>query len=217
MSKQSIWVFLKQRTTLSDEAIAGIMGNFEAESNCEACRLQGDFTADRSKSKAYAQAVMTGAKSAEAFAQDAQGWGLAQWTFWSRKEGLLNACRSRGVNIDDETSQLEWFLIEMQQGEYSACWQQLLSCRDIYSAADVVCRKYEKPAVCNVQYRATKGQEIYNQFHNTPAPDPAPAPAPEPQPIPDNSLRQILIEYLEADIAVKQNILLELKGGAGYG
>ena len=217
MSKQSIWFFLKQRTTLSDEAIAGIMGNFEAESNCEACRLQGDFTADRSKSKAYAQAVMTGGKSADGFARDACGWGLAQWTFWSRKQNLLSCCQSYGVNIDDETAQLEFFLAEIQQGEYAGAWRQLLQTKDIYTAAKIVCEQYEKPAVCNNQARANFGQQIYNQYHNMPVPDPEPTPGPEPTPTPtptpsgDKALLQEWIADLEAEKQCLQNKINSLK------
>lgn len=161
MSKESIWSFLKNRTTLSDEAIAGIMGNFEAESNCEACRLQGDFTSDRSKSKAYAQATMAGSNN---FVRDSQGWGLAQWTYWSRKQNLLSCCQSYGANIDDESAQLEFFLAEMQN-EYVSTWKLLLNTKDIYTAAKLVCEQYERPAVCNNKVRANYGQQIYNQFH----------------------------------------------------
>ena len=44
MSKKTIWEYLKAKG-FSDIAAAAIMGNMEAESNCIAVRLQGDFTA----------------------------------------------------------------------------------------------------------------------------------------------------------------------------
>lgn len=200
MSKATIWNYLKQRTELSDEAIAGIMGNFEAESNCEPCRLQGDFTADRSKSKAYAQATMAGTNN---FVRDSQGWGLAQWTYWSRKQNLLSCCQSYGVNIDDETAQLEFFLVEMQT-EYVGAWRQLLGTKDIYTAAKIVCEQYEKPAVCNTQARANFGQQIYNQYHGKDVtPDPAPAPAG------DNITQAIKLIRQALDLLVNSS----LKGG----
>ena len=42
--EEKIWRWLRSRTGLPECAVAGIMGNFEAESNCEPCRVQGDMT-----------------------------------------------------------------------------------------------------------------------------------------------------------------------------
>ena len=164
MSKETIWRYLKQNTKLPDVSIAGIMGNMEAESNCESCRLQGDFSVDRTTSKAYAQMVNNGTYTS--FANDAKGWGLAQWTFNSRKQNLLSSCKSQGKGIEDEEAQLAFMLAEMQS-EYPATWKALLSAQDIATAAYVVCVNYEKPAVNNTAIRTSLGQKIYDQFHGT--------------------------------------------------
>ena len=164
MSKATIWNFLKTRTDLTDEAIAGIMGNFEAESNCEACRVQEDFTSDRRTSKQYAADVNSGAKSVNTFMYDNRGWGLSQWTYSSRKKSLKECCESYGVGIESESGQLEFFLAEIQM-EYVSTWRKLLNCHEIYEAAGYVCREYEKPAVNNVDARAEYGRMIYKEFH----------------------------------------------------
>ena len=166
MSKATIWAYLKQHTKLSEEAIAGVMGNFEAESNCESCRVQGDFSTDRHISKEYARQVNSGEISIAQFQHDSKGFGLAQWTFHSRKNALLNYCKSIGAGIEDEEAQLSFFLSEMES-DFVGVWNQLLRANDIGVAADLVCRYYECPAVNNVAARPGYGKEIYNQFHGT--------------------------------------------------
>lgn len=177
MSRQTIWAFFKTHTQLPDEAIAGIMGNFEAESNNEACRVQGDFTSDRRTSKAYANNVNIGVISPQGFAQDQKGFGLAQWTYFQRKANLLSCCQSYGVGIENEEAQLNFFLSEMQN-EFTSVWRSLLNCTSIYEAARLVCEQYERPAVKNTAARADYGQTIYNQFHGKDI-------DPEPEPVDD--------------------------------
>ena len=62
------------------------MENWACESNNESCRVQGDFTADRRKSKEYAANVDSGI--IENWATDGKGFGLAQWTYPQRKRTL---------------------------------------------------------------------------------------------------------------------------------
>lgn len=198
MSKQTIWNYLKTHTELSDEAVAGIMGNMEAESNCEACRMQGDFSSDRSKSKEYARQTNAGANN---FIKDSIGFGLCQWTYWSRKQNLLNCCRSYGKGVEDEEAQLAFMLAEMQT-EYVAMWRRLLTTNTIADAAALMCREYERPAVLNITDRTKYGQQIYNIYHGT---EPTPAPAPEP--VPEGDLAKAVKLLREAlDILVKYSI-----------
>ena len=195
MSEASIWNALKRKTTLSDEAIAGLMGNLWAGSNCESCRLQGDFTGDRRVSKAYEASVAAGDLSAYGFAHDAKGWGLAQWTYFTRKANLLSYCRSIGVEIGNEEAQIDYLLAEFQN-EFLSSWRKLLACTDIYEAARIVCTEYEMPAVNNVEARADYGRTIYRKFHDgaeEPEPDTGPA-----EPTRDEIIAQIyqLLEKL---------------------
>ncbi len=195
MSKQTIWNYLKTHTSLSDEAIAGIMGNMEAESNCEACRVQGDFTSDRRVSKQYAQQVNSG--MLPNWHTDEKGWGLCQWTFFSRKANLRSTCQSYGVGIEDESAQLAFMLAEMQM-EFGNMWNRLLATHDIAEAAGLMCREYERPAVLNITDRTRFGQQIYNQFHGK---DIDPEPSPEPSPAPADKTAKI-IALLEQIIAL---------------
>lgn len=207
MSKQTIWNYFKRHTQLSDEAIAGIMGNFEAESNNESCRVQGDFTSDRRVSKEYAQKVNSGLLPNWAY--DAKGFGLAQWTYFSRKQNLMSTAQSYGTGIEDEVTQIRFFLAEMQT-EFISTWRALLNNPTILEAARLVCVNYERPAVNNVAARADYGQTIYNQFHGKDIePEPEPVPVP---PDPEEDWLQDWIEYLESEKQRIQAKIDELKG-----
>ena len=97
---------------------------------------------------------------------DSIGFGLCQWTFYSRKQNLLNSCRSQGKGVEDEEAQLAFMLAEMQM-EFSNMWNRLFTCTTIADAAGLVCREYERPAVLNVTQRTKAGQQIYDQFHGS--------------------------------------------------
>ena len=104
MSKKTIWEYLKAKG-FSDAATAAIMGNMEAESNCIAVRLQGDFTAGFARSNEYTAKVDSGEISREQFVYNGPGgggYGLCQWTYWSRKAGLYDLAKEQGVSVGSE-------------------------------------------------------------------------------------------------------------------
>lgn len=153
MGAQSIYNRIRAQG-LSRAGALALMGNWAAESNCEPCRLQGDFDAGRVKSKAYAANVDNGSIAKSQFMRDAKGWGLAQWTFWSRKAALYDYCVDRGRSIADETAQVDFAVYELRR-LYPAVYDKLASAADdqLYQMTDLVCRKYECPAVNNVDPR----------------------------------------------------------------
>lgn len=160
-----IWAWLKKNTMLSDEAIAGIMGNMQAESGCEACRVEGDFSSDRSISANYAEAVDAGLKN---FA-DSKGWGLCQWTYFTRKKALLEYCRQKGKSVADLNAQLEYMMSELSSAEYAGLYAKLLTCNDIGTAAELFCRQYERPAELtnNIIKRTDYGKGFYSAYHGS--------------------------------------------------
>ena len=168
-----IWDWLGKNTELPETAIAGLMGNMECESSCEPCRLQGDFSGNRGRSAHYATLVDTGEMSEEAFRSDSLGWGLCQWTYFSRKAALLEWCRSRGCSIADMEGQLS-FMVQEMQSDFAGMWKRLQSCTDLREAARLVCVEYEKPAVLNTQDRADWGQRFYESFAAGSSEDTAP-------------------------------------------
>ena len=97
--EKTIWDYL-QTKGFSDYAIAGIMGNLYAESGLLSNNLQNQYNVSLGMSdEQYTQAVDNG--SYTRFVNDMAGYGLAQWTFWSRKQGLLNLAKQREKSVSD--------------------------------------------------------------------------------------------------------------------
>ena len=162
MSAQTIFERLRRAGCTVTGALA-LMGNWMCESGLESCRVQGDFQSNRQKSKDYAARIDRG--EVETIIYDGCGFGLAQWTFWSRKDALIQFCRRRGVSVADEAAQVDFAVSEMKSG-YSIVWTALTSAKeeDLYSTVDLVCRKYEAPAYNNVQERANAAVKLRDEL-----------------------------------------------------
>ena len=98
-NEKTIWNFLTGKG-LNAYAVAGIMGNLYAESGLMPNNLQNTYNNKLGKTDAeYTAAVDNG--SYGNFVKDSAGYGLAQWTYWSRKQALLNHAKQAGVSIAD--------------------------------------------------------------------------------------------------------------------
>lgn len=163
MSSKAIWNFLKNKG-LNDYAVAGIMGNLQAESALNPKNLQNSYQSRLGYTDdSYTAAVDRGSYSN--FVHDSAGYGLAQWTFWSRKQNLLNYAKSKGCSIGDLTMQLEFLWSELQG--YKTVIATLRSARSVREASDAVLTGYEKPAdqsEAAKKRRAALGQAIYAEF-----------------------------------------------------
>ena len=204
MSKQTIWQRLKAKG-FSDIAVAAIMGNLEAESNCISNRLQGDFTKGYQRSEQYTAQVDAGNINRHEFVYDGPGgggYGLAQWTYQPRKAGLYDLAKKMGTSIGDEGMQIEWLCQELQLGEYKKVLETLKASPSIRECSDVIVKIYERPAdqsEAALKLRAEYGREMYQQFSTGEAEDPGG--------IPDDTMIRITEEefkiYSKALLAVK--------------
>lgn len=180
MSEQSIWNSLRYKG-FSEKATAAIMGNMMAESGLVPYRLQGDFGNGYQRSLEYTAKVDNGAISREQFAYNGPGgggYGLCQWTYFSRKLGLYDLAQKRGVSIGDEQLGIDWFYEEVQQGEYRKTWDSLKSSSSIYDMVAVMLRNYEKPydqSDSAAAQRTAMANQIYERCKGTPT-EPKPAP-----------------------------------------
>lgn len=99
------------------------------------------------------------------FVKDSAGYGLAQWTYWSRKQALLNHAKQAGVSIADLNMQLG-FLWEELQG-YTAVMDALKKAGSVRAASDAVLTGYEKPADQSEtikKKRAEYGEGYYKKY-----------------------------------------------------
>ena len=93
-NEKRIWDYLLAKG-LSAAGAAGLMGNLYAESGLNPQNLQNTYE----KKLGYTDAAYTAAVDSgkyQNFIHDSAGYGLAQWTFWSRKQNLLNFDRGLG-------------------------------------------------------------------------------------------------------------------------
>ena len=139
---------------VSEAGALGLMGNWMAESGLEPGRLQGDFTQGRTYSRAYTDDVASGRIGRSQFGRDQKGYGLAQWTYYTRKEDLYDFWNGSGKALDDVSMQVSFALQELSEnGEYAGLWSVLKTTEDIWTATDKVCRLYERPYYNNVEAR----------------------------------------------------------------
>ena len=164
-NEEKIWNFLYGKIGNS-YGVAGLMGNLKAESGLLPNNLQNSYERSLGYSDASYTAAVDSGKYTN-FVRDSAGYGLAQWTYWSRKENLLKYAKSKGTSIGDLTMQLEFLWNELSSG-YSSVVSTLKSAKSVFEASNAVLLKFERPAnqgttVQNT--RASFGQEYFNKYN----------------------------------------------------
>lgn len=172
--EKTIWNFLMVHID-NEYGVAGLMGNLYAESALRSNNLQQSYETKLGyNDTTYTAAVDNG--SYDNFVKDAAGYGLAQWTYWSRKQAMLEFHQSKKKSIGDLQTQLE-FLIKELSGSYKGVLSDLKNATSILDASNSVLLKFERPANQgeSVQKkRAEYGQKYYDKYA-----DEAPATQPE--------------------------------------
>lgn len=79
------------------------------------------------------------------FVRDSAGYGLAQWTYWSRKQGLLELAKAEGKSIGDLSLQLDYIWKELSEG-YGKLLKTLQATTSVIEASTAVLTQYERPA-----------------------------------------------------------------------
>ena len=156
MNEEKIWNFL-YRKTHNVYGIAALMGNLMAESSLNPKCVTG------SKDPDYIQKADSGKID---FVYDGHAFGLAQWCYRTRKEGLLYYAQSLGKSVGDIDVQLDYMWNELKNS-YKTAYNAILNCKNIREASDIIMLKYEKPANTSEtmkQRRADYGQKFFNMF-----------------------------------------------------
>lgn len=165
ITEQKIWEFLMSHIH-NEYGVAGLIGNLYAESGLRPTNLQNSYEKSLGMTDdQYTTSVDNGDYTN--FVHDKAGYGLAQWTYYSRKQNLLDYCRQRNKSIGDLDTQLE-FLIKELKG-YSSVYQTLLKATSVFEASNSVLLGYERPANqgTDVQIkRANYGTDYYHKFHS---------------------------------------------------
>lgn len=163
-TEQSLYAFFKGKG-LCDNGIFGLFGNLYAESAMNPKNLQNSYESKLGfTDDTYTAAVDSGAYGN--FVRDAAGYGLAQWTYWSRKQAMLAYHQAAGVSIGDLMTQAGFLYKELSEN-YKSVLAVLKTATSIREASDAVLLQFERPADTGTsvqEKRASYGKQYEELF-----------------------------------------------------
>ena len=163
-NEEKIWNYLTA-AGLNACGTAGLMGNLYVESGLIPTNLQNTYE----KKLGYTDAAYTAAVDSGAytnFAKDGAGYGLAQWTYHTRKAALLAFAKAAGKSVGDLETQLAFLVKELRES-FKLVHYVLVTATDVKTASNVVLLQFEKPAdqsAAAKERRAGYGQIYYNRY-----------------------------------------------------
>jgi len=166
--EKQIWDFLMEKIGNAYGA-AGLMGNLYAESGLKANNLQNSYNKKLNITDEEYTRLVDGGNYPD-FIADKAGYGLAQWTFWSRKQALLDFAKDRGVSIGDLQMQLDFMWKELNDS-HPAVLIVLKEAQSVREASDAVLLWYEEPTDQSEKVmvkRAKYGQGYYDKYAGKP-------------------------------------------------
>lgn len=181
--EKAAWDAIKEFMNGNEYAAAGWMGNLYSESWIIPFRKQGDFTPPTfTPSHTYTNNIDTGKITRSVFMNDGIGYGIAQWTYYSRKAAMYDLWntdeyKGGGVSIGSWNFNIAWFKEELLSPSYVGIYNHMLTVSDVDSAADYALEQYERPADIEGTrpYRRAQARYYYQKYTGS-----APGPGPEP-------------------------------------
>lgn len=165
-NQQTICLTLKE-SGASDSGIAGIMANIAIESGFNPMNLENSYEQKLGyNDQSYTSAVDNG--SYTNFTNDSAGYGICQWTYKTRKQGLLGRAKSNNVSIGDMGNQVSFLFQELQVG-YSGLYNSIMSGNDsANSIGATFCHSFENPSDHNQcdNERANNANAYYSYVIN---------------------------------------------------
>ena len=199
-NEELIWQYLKAQG-FTDAGTAGLMGNLYAESGLKPTNLQNNyekklgFTDD-----SYTKAVDNG--SYRNFVNDQGGFGLAQWTYYTRKYALYDMWKSGGYSSIGSVELGCDFLIHELKNSYSGLYDMIKNAVNIRTVSDYILHDFENPADQSTsveELRESLGMEVYEAFSgSSETPDNPDEPIPTPSKV--RKLSKLLLYAVASDI-----------------
>lgn len=160
---KQIWDFLKEQG-FSDCGAAGIMGNIDVESGLKSNNLQDTYQNKLGYTdETYTKAVDNGTYTN--FVNDSAGYGLCQWTWWPRKQKLLQLAKSKNKSISDIEIQLDLLIQELKL--MPNLYNLLKNAKSVKEASDAFMIQFENPydkSENAKSRRANYGMTYYNKY-----------------------------------------------------
>lgn len=151
---EQIWNYLKSQG-FSDAGIAGIMGNLAQESGLRADNVQNHMGYEDAE---YVAGIKNGTITREDFINDSRGFGIAQWTYHTRKAKLYDTLGPQ--NIDSLAGQLSFMVNEMGDD----LTNKLKNASSVNEATDVFQYSYERAGKPNMENRRNQANGFYSTY-----------------------------------------------------
>lgn len=172
---QTIWNKLMLEIK-NEYGVSGLMGNLLAESGLIPYRLQGDFSSGYTTSLTYTQNVDNGSITEYDFVRNGPnggGYGLAQWTYYTRKQALYNMKKSMNVSIGSVDLAIAYLIHELNNS-YPSVLNTIKNASTIRIASDVVLHDFESPHDQSESveiYRENLSKDIYAEYSGSNPPE----------------------------------------------
>lgn len=160
--------------------IAGIMGNMQSESHFNSMCVQGDYLQSDpvAYDTNYTNSVNNKTISENDFVRKGPGgggYGLAQWTWYTRKQGLYDRTVKNNISIGDLNAQLTYYDYELQNlSDFSSVYQVVTTTNDVRTACNKVFHDYESPldqSTTAEEGRYTNCKTIYDKYKDNAVPN----------------------------------------------
>ena len=166
-NEEKIWNYLYGKIG-NAFGVAGCMGNLYWESGLNPKNLQG--TGNKKLGMTDDEYVIAVDNEIYTnFIKDSHGFGLAQWTYHTRKKALYEYAKFTKKSIGDLEMQLEFLMKELNEG-YKHVLNTLKTATSVLQASNAVLLKYERPADQSEtaqSKRASCGQKYYDKYANS--------------------------------------------------
>ena len=157
-NEKKVWDYCK-KNGLTNEGAAGLMGNLYAYSRMESAMYEEVFhTKIGLTNEEYVNQVNSGEYTD--FVYDGVGFGLALWTYYSRKQRLLDKCKGK---IGDLECQLEYLFFELKS-DFAKLLSILKSSNDIEACTIRVMTNFEIYTYNMKPIRIKYAKKYYNIF-----------------------------------------------------
>ncbi len=157
-NEEKIWNYLLSKG-YTKIAAAGIMGNWQQESGFLPNNVQNGMGYS---DEDYTNGVNSGTINRDSFGNDKRGYGIAQWTYYTRKLGLYDYKNEKKVGIDDLGMQLEYYGIEAT----TTLFDIVNNATSPECAADKFHDIYEGSADATTRTRQKNAKDIYDRYVN---------------------------------------------------
>lgn len=173
---EKIWFYFRN-LGYSEFSTAAAMGNIAVETadTFDSRIVQGDIPFSQF-SIDYTNKVDSGEVSKNDFMHhgpNGGGYGLVQFTYYSRKETLYNHAKETSTSVGDLKTQLETIMIEFEGWKSSSTyktWKECSSESQLDTATLAFMKGYERPGTPHEDRRKKNSHEIYKTFHGRTAP-----------------------------------------------